>query len=186
MSESADLEARLERVEALLASNQTRRRRLEDIEAIKRLKYRYFRAIDLKQWADLAECFAEDATTSYHDSRYEQQGVDEIMAFIQKGLARYEFFGFHHGHNPEIEITGDASASGVWALHNYMLDTARNRGLLIAAYYHDEYVKVDGQWKIRSTGYKRIFEEAWDRSDLPTLELVANIFASATESTEGP
>jgi hypothetical protein len=28
-----------------------------------------------------------------------------------------------------------------------------------AAFYHDEYVKVDGEWKIRSTGYERLYEE---------------------------
>jgi hypothetical protein len=37
---------------------------LEEIEAIKQLKYRYFRCLDSKRWAELAECFAPDATSS--------------------------------------------------------------------------------------------------------------------------
>ena len=32
------------------------------------------------------------------------------------------------------------------------------------AIYHDEYVKVDGEWKIRHTGYDRIFEQHRRRS----------------------
>ena len=38
---------------------------LHEIEAIKRLKYRYMRCLDQKRWAELAECFTEDATTAY-------------------------------------------------------------------------------------------------------------------------
>ena len=33
---------------------------LLEIEAIKRLKYKYFRCLDSKRWAELAECFVED------------------------------------------------------------------------------------------------------------------------------
>ena len=39
-------------------------RALEDVEAIKRLKYRYWRHLDLKQWDELAACFAADARST--------------------------------------------------------------------------------------------------------------------------
>ena len=35
---------------------------LQEIEAIKRLKYRYFRCIDTKAWKELEDCFSEDAS----------------------------------------------------------------------------------------------------------------------------
>ena len=35
---------------------------LEDVEAIKRLKHRYWRCLDLKLWDELAGCFAPDAS----------------------------------------------------------------------------------------------------------------------------
>ena len=182
MAGLANLETRIRRLEDLLASNEARGKRLEEIQAIKRLKYKYFRTLDYKQWDEMAECFAEDATTSYHDGEYQQKGIYAIMKFLQRGLAQYHFFGFHQGHNPEIEITSNTTATGIWALHNYMIDTKENRGLLIGAFYYDEYVKANGEWKMKSTGYERIFEESWDRGDTPSLELVASMFASATES----
>ena len=37
----------------------------QELEAIKRLKYRYFRCLDLKRWDELKECFVEDATSAY-------------------------------------------------------------------------------------------------------------------------
>ncbi len=41
--------------------------KLEEIEAIKQLKYAYLRCLDRKDWAGLAETLAEDATSA-HDS----------------------------------------------------------------------------------------------------------------------
>jgi len=58
-----------------LAELEARIRRLEDIEAIRRLKYKYFRCLDSKLWDEFAECFTEDATTSYSDGQYRPQGI---------------------------------------------------------------------------------------------------------------
>jgi hypothetical protein len=48
-----------------LAELEARMKRFEDIEAIKRLKYKYFRILDSNLWDELAECFTEQATTAY-------------------------------------------------------------------------------------------------------------------------
>ena len=104
---SADLERRL--------------RALEEVEAIKRLKYRYWRFLDLKQWDDLASLFAADATVAYGDGKYTFTGVDSIMDFLRRSLGwESGSITLHHGHHPEIELLGDDAASGIWALYNYM------------------------------------------------------------------
>ena len=51
-----------------------------------------------------------------------------------------------------------------------------------AAFYEDEYVKQDGSWKIRSTGYKRTYEEIQSRKDVPGLRLTASWFESEGRS----
>ncbi|HWJ10331.1 MAG TPA: nuclear transport factor 2 family protein, partial [Nocardioides sp.] len=38
---------------------------LAAIEEIKRLKHRYFRTLDLKQWEEFGDCLAEDVTARY-------------------------------------------------------------------------------------------------------------------------
>ena len=43
---------------------------LEEIEAIKQLKYRYLRAVDLKLWALLESTFAPDAVSAYDGGKY--------------------------------------------------------------------------------------------------------------------
>jgi len=155
---------------ANLAELEARIKRFEDIEAIKRLKYKYLRTLDSKLWDELAECFTEDATAAYSGGRYSFQGRDAIMEFLKKGLG-HTIISMHHGHHPEIEITSDTTARGIWALKDYLIITEVNRGVRGAAFYHDKYVKVNGEWKIKSTGYDRTFEEMWDRSDTPSLKL---------------
>ena len=58
-------------------------------------------------------------------------------------------------------------------MYNYMVNSRQESGLIILGYYRDEYVKINGQWKISFTGYDRILEETWNREDIPSLELVA-------------
>jgi len=157
-----------------VAALERRIRALEDLEAIKRLKYRYFRCLDLKLWDEMAGCFAPDATVDYGGGRCRVDGVDAIIGFLRESLARETgALGYHHGHHPEIELTGDTTARGVWALDNYLFNAARKRGVRIAAYYRDEYVKRDGEWRIRHTGYTYVFHEEWSRDDTPSIRLLA-------------
>jgi bile-acid 7alpha-dehydratase len=168
MAGLSKLEARMKRLERAQAVR-------DDIEAIKRLKYRYFRCLDSKLWDDLAQCFTEDATTSYSGGKYTYQGRDAIMKFLSEGLGS-TMISMHHGHHPEIEITGKTTARGIWALHDYVIVTQSSVSLRGASFYHDEYVKVRGEWKIKHTGYDRVFEEMWDRSETKSLKITRSMF----------
>lgn len=154
---------------------EARMKRFEDLEEIKQLKYKYQRCLDTKDWEGLAETFTSDAITSYSDGQYSFQGLDRIMEFLRSSpLGENRIFtGVHHVHHPEIKITSETTATGIWAMYNYMVNKKQKSGLRILGYYRDEYVKINGTWKISSTGYERIFEEAWNREDIPSLEIVA-------------
>jgi hypothetical protein len=157
-----------------LASIAQRLQRLEDIEAIKQLKYRYWRHLDLKEWDELATCFVADATVSYGSGQYEFKGVEAIMRFLRESLGKERgSVTIHHGHHPEINLTGAACATGTWALYNYMFNEKQRRGIRIGAYYHDDLVKVGGEWKFRHIGYTTLFHEEWHRDDVPSLKLLA-------------
>ena len=160
---------------ASLAELEARIQGLEDIEAIKRLKYKYLRCLDTKQWDGMAETFAVDATTSYSDGELSFQGRDTIMKFLRESALAgpTATIGVHHVHHPEIELTSLTTAKATWALYNYLLNKHDQSGLRLCAFYHDEYVKSGGQWLIKSTGYRRVFEEVWDRKDSPSLKLTA-------------
>ncbi len=149
---------------------------IEEIEAIKRLKHKYLRCVDCKLWDELAECFIPDATTSFSSGQYSFEGIEAIINFLKEGL-NPSMVTMHHGHHPEIELTSETAAKGTWALEDYVIMTEANMSLHGAAFYHDEYVKVEGEWKIKHTGYDRVFEEIWNRADIPSLNLMQNMHA---------
>jgi hypothetical protein len=45
-----------------------------ELEAIRRLKYAYFRLLDLKQFENLGLLLTEDATTAYEDGKTTLEG----------------------------------------------------------------------------------------------------------------
>jgi hypothetical protein len=151
---------------------------LQEIEAIKRLKYKYMRCIDEKRWDELAECFAEDAVAAYSGDKYAFTGRDAIIKFLVDSMDRGSLLTSHRVGQPEIELTSETSATGIWALEDTVIDTQFEITLRGAAFYRDEYLKIGGQWKIRSTGYERTFEEIESRKDRPSLKLTQRKWGS--------
>ena len=151
-------------------------RNLEEIEAIKRLKYKYLRCLDLKLWTEMESCFTADATAAYGDGQYSFSTRTQIIQFLSGALGPGRITS-HRAQQPEIDLTSATTATGVWALDDTVIDV-ESRGLIRgAAFYRDEYVKLDGQWKIKSTGYQRLFEERLSRADTPSWRLTANRWA---------
>jgi hypothetical protein len=154
---------------------------LQEIEAIKRLKYRYMRCLDQKRWAELATCFTEDATSAYSDGAYAFDGRDAIMAFLESAMPA-TMLTSHRVHHPEIDLTGPGSATGVWALDDVVIETAGGFTIRGSGFYRDEYAKVAGEWRIRHTGYQRVYEEIQSRAESPSLRLTANMFADKAQT----
>ena len=150
---------------------------LQEIEAIKRLKYRYFRCIDTKAWAELADCFSEDASCAYDAGKYSFEGRERVMEFLEGAMGRASMITFHQVPHPEIELGGDGTATGVWYLEDRVIDTDNHFVLHGAAFYRDEYVKQDDVWRIRATGYERTFEEMGDLREHP-LRLTRSMFGA--------
>ena len=128
---------------------------LMEIEEIKKLKARYFRTMDKKLWDQWGEVFTEDATLNVFVSEGESimwQGREQIVAGNSEALK--DSVTVHHGHMPEIELTSDTTASGIWAMFDYVQfpsGTLKGYG-----HYEEEYVKEDGRWKIKSLKLTRL------------------------------
>ncbi len=127
--------------------------KLIEIEEIKKLKARYFRFMDKKLWDELGSVFAEDASLQYGPNPGDVfEGKKGIIEGLRSVLANA--VTVHHGHMPEIEITGDTTARGIWAMSDYV----EMPGLTLKGYghYEEEYVKNDGRWKIRRLKLTRL------------------------------
>lgn len=146
---------------------------LQELEQIKRLKYKYLRALDTNQWDLMAECFTEDAVSRYSGGKHSYEGRDAIIKFLSDAMSAPTFLSLHQAHDPEIDLTSPTTATGIWYLQDMIIDLEHKFTLRGAGFYHDEYVKVDGEWKIKLTGYERTFEEMEPRKD---VQVLSNMF----------
>ncbi len=156
---------------------------LVDLEAIKQLKFRYLRHLDLKEWDALLGCFSEDARAAYADGQYSFRGRDAIVNFLREVLGSTERLSLHRCHHPEISFVGPDRARGCWALDDLVIDGPSGTVLQGAAYYEDEYERVAGEWKIRFTSYRRVFEQVWQERDLPSLVRKVSWWRGDTEES---
>ncbi len=138
-----------------------------DILAIQALKARYARFGDTKDWPAFRACLADDyhcrvtgapRASADHSDAYEVHGADAFVANAMTMVADIQ--PIHQLSLPEIAITSDTTATGIWALHDLLIAPhCIFRGW---GHYHDDYVKVGGSWKIRKSVVTRIrVEETW-------------------------
>ena len=130
---------------------------LDDIEAIKQLKARYFRCMDTKAWDELREVFAEDV---HVDMEAEGGGVqdsrDEFLTMLRANIE--DVSTVHHGHMPEITLTSPTTATGVWAMEDKLWwpDGAPIKHLHGYGHYHETYTRTDAGWRIQSMTLTRL------------------------------
>ena len=127
---------------------------MDDVEAIKQLKARYFRTMDTKDWAGMRRVFTDDVVMDTTDSGGGVvTGADAFVTFLQETLA--DAVTVHHGHMPEIHLTSPTTATGIWALQDVIVwpDGTRLHGY---GHYHETYAREDGTWRIASSTLTRL------------------------------
>jgi SnoaL-like domain len=132
--------------------------RLAAIEDIKRLKARYFRCLDTKEWSEFTTVFAADAVL---DTTADGAGVvvgnREIAEFVQSVVG--DVTTVHHGHSPEIEVISPTSATGIWAMEDKLWwpdDSSSVRAMHGYGHYRETYEKVSEEWHIKALTLTRL------------------------------
>lgn len=148
---------------------------LWDREQIRELKYRNLRHLDLKQWDQMAETFAPDATTSWCDGAIRLAGRDAIMGFL-KGTDFAKGDLVTHVHQcaaMEISFLTPDRAKTVSRLYNPMFNAVAENRYLLLAFYHDEFERREGEWKITHSGHEYLIEEVHDWRDVPSHRVLS-------------
>ncbi len=129
---------------------------MDDVEAIKQLKARYFRLMDTKDWDGFRACFTDDVVVDVSaDGAGSFEGVDAFMTMLVPTLS--EVVSVHHGHMPEITLTSDTEATGIWAMEDTLRFGSESQMELHGyGHYHETYRKTDGAWKIATTRLTRL------------------------------
>jgi hypothetical protein len=155
---------------------------LVEIELIKRLKYTYLRRLDQKRWEELGQCFLPEATAAYSGGKYSFDGREAIVGFVERSMGREDFLSAHRCHHPEIDLGGDGTATGAWALDDFVIIGEHDLIVHGAAFYEDRYRRVDDRWYIEHTGYRRSFEQIVPRASIEGLALTASWWGTDGQS----
>jgi ketosteroid isomerase-like protein len=147
---------------------EVRIQRLEDIEAIKKLKALYCKLCDDNYDADgLAACFTEDAVWDGGTTFGVANGREAIRRHFQ-GASKRVTIARHQVMNPIIEIgSGDDGnhATGHWLLFQPCTNAGPERtdAMWLAATYADTYRRTDEGWLISGTTIDVAFFTTFDK-----------------------
>ena len=130
---------------------------MDDIFAIQMLKARYFRAIDTKDWDLLASVMVEDVEIDVTDDVEDGVPYRGRATFVD-GCARIlrSAVTVHHGHMPEITLTGPDTAIGTWAMEDYV-DWGHGKAFRGYGHYHEHYLRdPERGWQIKEMKLTRL------------------------------
>lgn len=132
---------------------------LSDLEDIRTLKHRYFRGIDTADVDLLRTLFTEDVEIDYRGGSYRARltGRDNMLEFLANSF-HAGALAMHHGHMPEVTLTGDDSAQGIWYLEDMFILVDAGIKTEGTALYKDVYRKDEGEWRIACSEYDRVIE----------------------------
>jgi uncharacterized protein (TIGR02246 family) len=134
------------------SSLEQRLARLEDIEAIKQLKYQYTGYCDNHYNPEgIASLFTPDGHWIVSGVGGEATGHEEIKKLFS-AMAKDIIWALHYAIAPEIEVAPDGnSATGKF----YLLclctiigsnDRSQKDAVILTGNYVDQFVKIDGRW----------------------------------------
>jgi hypothetical protein len=140
---------------------------LQDIEAIKQLKYQYAEGCDLAvnegKTGDFLGVFTPDVLWNGGDFG-QFKGLDEVEGFIAQTRGMIKFT-YHFFTNPMIKVDGDR-ATGHWHLLAVYTE-ADGRDTTLVGVEDDKYQKVNGKWLIAemklTTAFYAPFKEGWSK-----------------------
>lgn len=117
----------------------------EDHVAILNLLARYNHAIDLGNSEDWADCFTDDGVFDARPVTH-SKGRKELIAFCEQSLGRTR----HWTTNPLVKVNGDTATLDLYLMT--VTPGAQDAPFAtpgVTGVYHDQLVKVDGEWKIK-------------------------------------
>jgi len=136
--------------------------RLWEIEQIKQLKARYFRFLDTRRWKDIRGLFTDDFVwyeVAGDGKKPRWASADAFITWVSGAYDPDKVMSVHQGKMPEIELTSDTTARGIWEMSDWV-DYPQKHAHYGWGYYYDEYAKGrDGAWRIKSTHLVRLRDD---------------------------
>jgi len=141
MTDLAQLEEKMALLEKELV-------KLRDREEIKELRHKYWRCMRDRLADEIMASFTENAELEFGHGLV-LKGKKAIGDFYRDILGSQDGARFlPQGHNPEIEMTSETTAKGIWLLDVMNIDTEGKAGTRVGVQYDEWYVKEPNGWHI--------------------------------------
>ncbi len=150
-----------------------RLRKLEDADAIRAMKARYFFCCDRKDPKGMRACFADGKVHIDYGALGTFDNADAVVKIFTDIGCHDHMVEMHHGMNPQIDVLDEMHARGKWSLHYFLINTQAKSLTQLAGYYEDEYRKINGHWKISATKFVPTSTLAMDLSEVTPKTLFA-------------
>jgi len=110
--------------------------------------------MDTKDWDGMRQVFTDDVVMDTTEAGGGLvRGAEEFLTFLRETLDGT--VTVHQGHMPEIELTSDTTAVGIWALNDIVIWPNGTR-LDGYGHYHETYEKGADGWRIKSSKLTRL------------------------------
>lgn len=151
--------------------------RLEDIKEIEKVQNKYMHWLSLGRGDKIVELFAlktPGVSAEAGDSGV-FEGVEGVKRHFKVTTEKKPVIGYYsevHAVNPVIEISKDGKkAKGVWLSPGIVAEASRNLQGWEWGKYDNDYVKVDGEWKILHLRWFQTFECSYEKGWLYEQEI---------------
>jgi hypothetical protein len=160
-----ELEARTGALEASIKALQTKIDMLEDIEEIKKLMATYTYSLDYGELGKLLDCFADDAQmeVGVRDGREapfvgkysDKKAIESLYGGIMEQFPdpSERFVVAHLIQNEVVEVEGNKASGTFYLLEAGAPPPEGGQVSWIQGRYDNQFVKVDGRWKISFFGF---------------------------------
>jgi hypothetical protein len=145
--------------------------KLEDIEAIRKLKALYCHLVDegisgnMAKIDELMTHFVGDAWIDFGqaDAPDIHEGRQAITRFYKEYVCEVLSYSMHIVANPVIEVNGDEAVCR-WYVFVPCMMRQTNSAVWLAGKYKEEYLKVNGQWKWLSMTFRAEIQTPFEGS----------------------
>lgn len=132
-------------------SLEARVQRLEDIEAIRRLKFRQMSTLDAADPVGVSQVYTEDAL--WEGGGETRDGRAVIREVMTRNMSRTPWF-YHVVENAEIDVEPDGThAKAKWKLLEWYRHEGKRYWML--GRFEDRYRKENGQWLIEHSQWSQ-------------------------------
>jgi ketosteroid isomerase-like protein len=137
-----------------------RLRRLADENDIRKVIYRYCRALDRFQWDEVRACYHPDATDNHGDFRGDVDGfIEMISGRMPRLVSSSHFIG-----NVLVDVDGDHARAESYAISLSRLSSKGDKpqsDQWVGFRYVDDFEQREGEWRIAT----RVCLFDWVRND---------------------